>query len=246
MLVPILVLQSSDSFHYIFGRDFWVCSCICRLLWGWLLTFWQAFISFCQALICAIISWPAFICFRLASVLIEVHLLLHGIHFGQQEFQYLFHFCKVVIQLSTAVFRPPVQSNRLVNPISLLTQVITIFRVTRWGLIGNWIIEHLQNETTNNCNGLTELHTSKISVTIAHMKYSQSSLAIAQHRLPTADDPLALGSRTVLGLSYSNSWLTDWLTDCRLALFITSWHGPHSKHIPLLLFMGCCLVTAIL
>jgi hypothetical protein len=42
------------------------------------------------------------------------------------------------------------------------------------------IIEHLQNVTTNNYDSLTELHTPKITVTIAHIKSSQSSLAVAQ------------------------------------------------------------------
>jgi hypothetical protein len=40
-------------------------------------------------------------------------------------------------------------------------------------------IEHLQNITTNNCDSFTELHIPKITVTAAHIKYSQSSLAIA-------------------------------------------------------------------
>jgi hypothetical protein len=34
-------------------------------------------------------------------------------------------------------------------------------------------------ETTNNYDSLTELHTPKISVTKAHIKSSQSSLAVA-------------------------------------------------------------------
>jgi hypothetical protein len=40
-------------------------------------------------------------------------------------------------------------------------------------------IEHLQNVTTNNYDSRTELHTPKITVTIAHKKSSQSSLAVA-------------------------------------------------------------------
>jgi hypothetical protein len=39
--------------------------------------------------------------------------------------------------------------------------------------------EHIQNVTTNNYDSLTELHTPKITVTTAHIKSSQSSLAVA-------------------------------------------------------------------
>jgi hypothetical protein len=39
--------------------------------------------------------------------------------------------------------------------------------------------EHLQNVTTNNYDSLTDLHTPKIAVTTAHLKSSQSSLAVA-------------------------------------------------------------------
>jgi hypothetical protein len=45
------------------------------------------------------------------------------------------------------------------------------------------IIEHLQNVTTNNYDSLTELHTPKITVTIAHIKSSQTSLDVAWQRL---------------------------------------------------------------
>jgi hypothetical protein len=41
-------------------------------------------------------------------------------------------------------------------------------------------IEHLQNVTTNNYDSFTELHTQKIAVTTAHIKPSQSSLAVAR------------------------------------------------------------------
>jgi hypothetical protein len=40
-------------------------------------------------------------------------------------------------------------------------------------------IEHLQNIITNNYDSLTELHTPKITVTTAHIKCYQSSLAVA-------------------------------------------------------------------
>jgi hypothetical protein len=40
-------------------------------------------------------------------------------------------------------------------------------------------IEHLQNITTNNYDSLTELYTPMITVTTAHIKSSQSSLAVA-------------------------------------------------------------------
>jgi hypothetical protein len=44
-------------------------------------------------------------------------------------------------------------------------------------LIG--FIELLQNVITNNYDSLTELHIPKITVTTAHIKSSQSSLAVA-------------------------------------------------------------------
>jgi hypothetical protein len=40
-------------------------------------------------------------------------------------------------------------------------------------------IEHLQNVTTNNYDSLTELHTPKITVTTANIKFSQFSIAVA-------------------------------------------------------------------
>jgi hypothetical protein len=43
----------------------------------------------------------------------------------------------------------------------------------------NWIIEHVQNVTTNNCDILTELHTPKITVTTARIKFSQAPHAVA-------------------------------------------------------------------
>jgi hypothetical protein len=45
--------------------------------------------------------------------------------------------------------------------------------------IGNWIYWTLTLVTTNNYGNLTELHTPKITVTTAHIKSSQSSLAAA-------------------------------------------------------------------
>jgi hypothetical protein len=49
---------------------------------------------------------------------------------------------------------------------------------TRFGLVIGFI-EHTQNVTTNNYDSLIELHTPKIAVTTAHIKYSWSSLAVA-------------------------------------------------------------------
>jgi hypothetical protein len=58
---------------------------------------------------------------------------------------------------------------------------LPFFRVTRDGVwIGNRIIGHLQNVTTNNYDSLTELHTPQITVTTAHIKSSQSSLAVVR------------------------------------------------------------------
>jgi hypothetical protein len=56
---------------------------------------------------------------------------------------------------------------------------------------------------TNSYDTLAELHTPKITVNTDNIQFSQSSLAVAWYRLPTADIPLPLDSRTVPGLSYS-------------------------------------------
>jgi hypothetical protein len=69
-------------------------------------------------------------------------------------------------------------------------------------LIGNRIYWTLTLVITNNYVSLTELNTTKITVTTTHIKPSQSSLAVAWQRLPTADVTLPLGFRTVLGLGY--------------------------------------------
>jgi hypothetical protein len=48
-----------------------------------------------------------------------------------------------------------------------------------------------------------------MTVTTAYIKSSQTSLAVAQQRLPMADVPLTLDSCTIPGLRYSNFWLTN-------------------------------------
>jgi hypothetical protein len=70
--------------------------------------------------------------------------------------------------------------------------------------------------------------------------HNHSFTAVACSRLPTADVPLPLGSRTVPSLSYKfltatahNDWTAAhlyWLTHFSLVLLITSRHGPHRKH----------------
>jgi hypothetical protein len=47
--------------------------------------------------------------------------------------------------------------------------------------------EHKKNETSNNYASLAEIHTSKISVTKAHINSSPCKLAVARNRLPTVD-----------------------------------------------------------
>jgi hypothetical protein len=124
---------------------------------------------------------------------------------------------------------------------------------TEFGLVIGFT-EHLQNITTNNYDSLTELHTPKITVTTAHLKSSHSSLTVVRQRLPKANVPLPLRSRSVAGLSYQllttahNDWTAtvlslthsltnqllnwlNWLTEpLTNVLLITSRHGPHSKH----------------
>jgi hypothetical protein len=45
--------------------------------------------------------------------------------------------------------------------------------------IGNWIYWALTLITANNYDSLTELYTPKINEITAHIKYSQSSIAVA-------------------------------------------------------------------
>jgi hypothetical protein len=46
-------------------------------------------------------------------------------------------------------------------------------------LIGNWICWTLTLVTTNKYDSLTELHIPKATITTAHMKSTESSLAVA-------------------------------------------------------------------
>jgi hypothetical protein len=71
----------------------------------------------------------------------------------------------------------------------------------RFGLVTGFV-GHLQKVITNNYGSLTELHTHKVTVTLAHIKSSQSSVPVALLRLPTADVSFPLGSGTVTGFSY--------------------------------------------
>jgi hypothetical protein len=50
--------------------------------------------------------------------------------------------------------------------------------MTGFGLVIGFI-EHLQNVTMNNNESLAELHTSKVTVSTAHIKSPESSLAVA-------------------------------------------------------------------
>jgi hypothetical protein len=54
--------------------------------------------------------------------------------------------------------------------------MVSVIRDEVW--IGNQIYWTFTLATTNSYDSLTELHTPKITVTTAHMKSSQSSLAI--------------------------------------------------------------------
>jgi hypothetical protein len=57
-------------------------------------------------------------------------------------------------------------------------------RVRGFGLyIG--FIDHLQVISRNNYNSLTELHTPNITVTTAHIKFSQSSLVVSWQQILT-------------------------------------------------------------
>jgi hypothetical protein len=80
----------------------------------------------------------------------------------------------------------------------LINHNVTCLSVTSdrvW--IGNRIYWTLRHVTTNNYDSLTELHNRKITVSTAHIKFSQFSLAVAWKRLPTTDVLLPLRSRTV-------------------------------------------------
>jgi hypothetical protein len=57
---------------------------------------------------------------------------------------------------------------------------VTLLSVTRdevW--IDKWVYWTLTLVTTNNYDSLTEIHTPNITVTIAHIKSSQSSITVA-------------------------------------------------------------------
>jgi hypothetical protein len=71
----------------------------------------------------------------------------------------------------------------------------------RFGLVIGFT-EHLHSVTTNKYDSLTEFYIPKITVTTAHEKSSQSSLAVAWQRLPNMGVSLSLGSWTLPGLSY--------------------------------------------
>jgi hypothetical protein len=114
--------------------------------------------------------------FDICLFLIEVHLFSHGINFSQQAFQNLFHFCRLTIQPSTAVFSPPIQSSWSISPTSDTSCHIIEWLYTGFGLVIGFI-EHLQNVTTNNYDSLTQLHIPKITVTTAHIKSSQFAMS---------------------------------------------------------------------
>jgi hypothetical protein len=94
--------------------------------------------------------------------------------------------------------------------------------------------------TTCNCDSVTDLHTPKITVTTAHIKSSQSSLAVAWWRLPTADVPFPLGSRTGPGLShFSQPQLSNKLRESELL-----WDWQNTAHQYVLATSPLRLITS--
>jgi hypothetical protein len=112
------------------------------------------------------------------------------------------------------------------------------------GWIGNWIYWTLTDRNYSNYSAIANSYT--LQITTAGIKSSQpaqSSPVVAWWRLPTADVPLTLGSRTIpmpeLPASHSHSSQrlnrSSPLTDCSPVHFtplysLTSWHGPSRKH----------------
>jgi hypothetical protein len=81
-----------------------------------------------------------------------------------------------------------------------------MLRVTRaevW--VFNWIYWTTNLIATNNYNNLTELHTSKVTVTAAHTTTFQYTLSVIWWLLPIADVSLPLCSPNVHCLRYSGS-----------------------------------------
>jgi hypothetical protein len=89
---------------------------------------------------------------------------------------------------------PYVIENKYGNAVSVIKDEV-------W--IGNWIYWTLTVLNTNNYDSLTESHTSKITITTAHIKSSQYLLAVAFYRLPTADVPLLPELSPVSAISFS-------------------------------------------
>jgi hypothetical protein len=90
-----------------------------------------------------------------------------------------------------------------IQPQSLFTHFIfTLSIISRYLVTIVLAIGFIEHLTESNYDSLTKLHIPKITVTVAHMKSFQFSLAVALWRLLMADVPLPLGSRTVPVLSY--------------------------------------------
>jgi hypothetical protein len=124
-----------------------------------------------------------------------------------------------------------------------------------WSDLFDALIQHMTTRYNSLLYTQTQ-HTHKHTL----MSIVTSSLAVARWRLPTAEVPLRLCSRTApasasrfsqqqlittelqqscnsLSHSLTNSLhSTDWLTDWLTVLHITSRHGPNRKHRSLLLF----------
>jgi hypothetical protein len=113
--------------------------------------------------------------------------------------------------------------------------------ILRFGLVIGYT-EHLQNVTTNNYDSLTELHTPKITIITAHIKYppfALSSLVVAWWRISTMSSAFLLTFLRVGDCLTTNSLLklstVDWLS--LAVLLITTRHGPYRK----LRSSVCCL-----
>jgi hypothetical protein len=156
-----------------------------------------------------------------------------------------------------------------------VSSVCTYISIVTWWsdcrMVLDWrsdLLDSLIQLVTTLYNSLLHTHTHTHTL----VSPVTSSLAVALLRLPKADVPLALSSRTITGLSYSFSqqqltttepqqfsdWLTDWLTQSPtkqlsssqlIELTLTTCNCPacniSARTVQKTLFLCCCLQAVV-